>query len=155
MRALVAFYSRTGNTRKLAHAIAEELDCDIEEIVDTKDRNGALGYMLAGKDASFKIPAPIKDAQKDPALYDIVLIGTPVWAWTVSAPVRAYLLQNKDKFRQVAFFCTHSGSESKAFIEMESLCGKKPAGALGINEKDLESGAYVQNVKEFLKLTGI
>ena len=34
MTILIAFYSRTGNTRKIAELISKGLDCDYEEIID-------------------------------------------------------------------------------------------------------------------------
>lgn len=34
----------------LAEEIQRKLNCDIEEIVDLKDRSGAIGWMLAGRD---------------------------------------------------------------------------------------------------------
>jgi len=151
VRVLVVFYSRTGNTKMAASAIAGGLGCDIEEIVDTRDRSGVLGYMRAGMDATRKTPAAIKQATKDPAEYGLIIIGTPVWAWTVSAPVRAYLQRNMERLKKVAFFCTNSGSESGAFREMENLCGKAPVGVLSLNEKDLKAGAHMQQVKEFVK----
>lgn len=152
MNALVVFYSRTGNTKRVAQAMATELKCDMEEIVDTKDRSGVVGYFLAGKDATLRTPAQIKGTAKDPALYDIVFIGTPVWAWTVSAPVRAYILQNRERFRQVAFFCTNNGTPSGTFREMEGLCGKKPAGVLSVTEEELDSGAHAQKVRGFVSM---
>ncbi|MGZ7109578.1 MAG: flavodoxin family protein, partial [Methanobacterium sp.] len=52
MKILVVFYSRTDNTRKVAEEIKNSLDCDIEEIIDTQNRSGPLGYMRSGRDAS-------------------------------------------------------------------------------------------------------
>lgn len=151
MRALVVFYSRTGNTRKAAEAIAEELGCDREEIIDTRNRSGVLGYVRAGMDAARKTPAAIKQTEKDASAYGLVLIGTPVWAWTVSAPVRAYILRNRERLKKVAFFCTKGGSEGGTFKEMENLCGKAPVCVLSLSENDLRSGAHMQQVKEFAK----
>ena len=54
MKTLVVFYSRTGTTKKVGENIAKILKCDSEEIFDTKDRMGVVGYMQAGKDAMFK-----------------------------------------------------------------------------------------------------
>ncbi|MBM3309675.1 MAG: hypothetical protein FJY77_05405 [Candidatus Altiarchaeales archaeon] len=149
MKTLVVYYSRTGNTRKAGKKIAGMLNADVEEIVDLKDRSGILGYMLSGRDASLNRQAEIKTSF-DASLYDLVVVGTPVWAFTVSSPVRTYLLQNKDKFRELAFFCTQGGSGGKrAFKAMEQLSGKKPAAVLELNEKEAvgESGGI--KIKKF------
>lgn len=50
MSRLVVFYSRTGNTKKVAEALARELKCDTDEILETKSRKGILGYIFAGRD---------------------------------------------------------------------------------------------------------
>lgn len=44
-RILVVYYSRSGTTRKLAQAISQELHCDLEEITETRSRNGLVGYL--------------------------------------------------------------------------------------------------------------
>jgi hypothetical protein len=89
---------------------------------------------------------PIYDA----SLYDLVVVGTPVWARNVSGPVRTYLEQNNNKFKSVAFFCTYGGSGSeKALKTMEKLCGKPAAGKLDILESDVKSTAYAADVKHF------
>jgi len=51
-RHLVAFHSRTGNTRKVAEAMSNILESDIEEILDTKNRAGIFGFLMAGMDAT-------------------------------------------------------------------------------------------------------
>jgi galactose mutarotase-like enzyme len=46
----------------------------------------------------------------------------------LTPPMRSYIFKEKDRFNQVAFFCTEGTSgASNAFNTMESLCSKKPA----------------------------
>jgi flavodoxin len=149
MKALVVHYSRTGNTEKVAREIAEALGADTETIIDQKNRKGPIGWLSAGKDSTRKIPAQIEEPKKDPSAYDLVVIGTPVWAWTVSAPVRAYLNRFSGKFTQVAFFLTHGGNPDRTFDEMAAAAGKQPKATLALHEKEIGSGEYIQKVKEF------
>ena len=147
---LVVYYSRTGNTRKVAEAIAGELKCDIEEIIDLKDRSGALGYMKSGKDATLKNLTEIRDIEKNPGDYATIIIGTPVWAWTMSTAVRTYITRFSDRFKSVAFFCTMGGSGDKGTFEaMEELCGKHPIMTLAILQSEIEKDSYRDKVKYF------
>jgi len=54
MKSLVVFYSRTGATKLVGESLDEMLDCDSEELFDTKKRSGPLGYVTAGRDALAK-----------------------------------------------------------------------------------------------------
>ena len=150
MKTLVAFYSRTGTTKKVAELIAKSLKADIEEIIDTKNRNGPLGYILSGRDGMRKMPAKIKKPVKNPASYDLVVIGTPIWAWNMSAPVRAYLMQAQGKVKKTAFFCTMGGSgHEAAFKEMEIMLRKRPAAVLGLKTEEVVKDKHKEKVKEF------
>ena len=51
MSILVAYYSRTEVTKKLAEAIAAETGADIEEIVSKVKYDGKIGFARGGKDA--------------------------------------------------------------------------------------------------------
>ena len=78
MKKLVVFYSRSGNTQKVALEIARSLRADVDEIIDLKDRTRKIiGWLIAGKDASQKKLTEIK-FKKDPKNYDLVIIGTPI-----------------------------------------------------------------------------
>ena len=152
MNAPVVFYSRDGATRKAAQAIAEALQCDTEEIIDTRKRHGFIGYMRCGFEAKFKKLTVLEETKKNPATYDLIIIGTPIWASTVSSPVRTYLVQHKDHFRRIAFFCTAgSGGNGNAFAEMQSICNKKSAGALELSTEQVSKGLYEKEVEEFVK----
>ncbi|MGZ7070702.1 MAG: flavodoxin family protein [Methanobacterium sp.] len=152
MKILVVFYSRTDNTRKVAEEIKNSLDCDIEEIIDTQNRSGPLGYMRSGRDASRGKLTILKDIINDPSQYDLLIIGTPLWAWHVSTPVRTYIHNNQANFNNVAFFCTAGGKGfDGAFNDMEELSGKSPLATLGVREKEIKGESYKSKVAEFTK----
>jgi flavodoxin len=150
MQALVVYYSRTGHTKKVGDDLAKALPGDVEELVDTANRAGPVGWLMSGREGSGRKLAKLQPVKKDPANYDIVVIGTPIWAANMSSPVRTYITENKEKFKNVAFFCTEGskGSE-KAFAEMEEVIGKKPKATLTVTVAELKSGSAADKVKKF------
>lgn len=152
MKILIAFYSRSGVSRKVAEAMQRQLSCDMEEIIDLKDRKGALGFIVSCKDAALRHATEIKPPQKQPGDYDLVILGTPVWANTMSCAMRTYLTKFKDQFKSVAFFCTTGNSGIKsAMDDMQALCGKPPIAALGLKQKEVTKNLFGDKLAEFLK----
>jgi len=95
MKVLVVYYSRTGVTRKTSETLAEALrgaghDATVEEIREPKSRKGILGYLGAGFAAMRRKRAQIEPVAADVASFDLVAVGTPVWAFTAATPVRAF-----------------------------------------------------------------
>lgn len=78
MKTLVVFYSRTGITRKVAETIARILSGDVEEIFAREDRSDFSGFDLSREEAVLKKPAAIKATKRDPARYDLTIVGTPI-----------------------------------------------------------------------------
>ena len=151
MRALVVYYSLTGHTRGIAERIADECDADIEQIKDVKPRTGGWGMISSGGEALFKRPALIQTTEKDPVQYDLVILGTPVWTWTMSSPMRSYITQHASSFNRVAFFCTEGGTGgARTFGHMTELIGKQPVATLEVTETDLKTGADKDKLKQFI-----
>jgi flavodoxin len=150
MKSLVVFYSRTGTTKKVAEAISKKLNADIEEIVDLKSRKGILGFFSGGKDAFKKELTKIKKTEKNPADYDLVLIGSPIWAGTMVPAVRTYL--NDAKIKKAAFFATGgSPSPQRVFPDMhEMIVDTQNIGQLYIPMKEVKKGAE-EKIEEFVK----
>lgn len=150
MEYLVVFYSRTGNTKKIAKTIAQELNADIEEIQDIQNRKGPIGFIKSGREAMSEKLTQIKNT-KDPSKYKTVIIGTPVWASNISSPVRTYIHNNKTKFKKVAFFCTTGGTgTNKIFKKMRDSCNKKPIDSLAITSKDFKEN-YKVKINKFIR----
>ena len=150
MKSLVVFYSRTSTTKRIGETLAQLLESDSEELVDTKKRSGPLGFVSAGRDAQAKKLTTLADIKHDPALYDLVILGTPMWGGTLSSAIRTYISANKSKFKRVAFFCTQGGTENKQlFDEMEALCEQRPVGVLAVSQEEVKKGAYQDKLRQF------
>lgn len=151
MKTLILFYSRTGMTKKVAEKLAIIFKADIEEIFDTTDRSGATGYLLSGRDATLKKLTKIKPLTHNLSDYELIIIGTPIWAWTMSTPIRTLLIEQKDKIRQVAFFCTQSGSGAqKAFSNMAELINQQPVATLDLLTKEVVSDKISDALNNFV-----
>ena len=153
MRILISYYSRSGNNAKIAHILKEcldgfpEVETQVEVIEDLKDRSGTSGYILGGRDAMLKKPADIKIPTFDVSDFDMLVIGGPVWAWTVSPAIRTYCMKYGRDAARLAFFCTMGSSGNKgAFAEMEKLCTKAPVAVLAFKDRQLgENGVLLKD----------
>jgi flavodoxin len=148
MKALVMYYSKSGNTKKAAQAISNNLKTDLDEIIDFTDRNGFLNWFRAGRDGMKKRLTKIKYT-RDPKKYDLVIIGTPVWGWNMVPAVRTFLTENRNKIKKVAFFSTSGGSNVEpTFADMKSLSAP-PIALLSITDKEIKSNNYSKKISEF------
>jgi len=151
-RILVVYYSRTGTTRQVGESITAALRSDSEEIVEATGRGGKLGYLRSLFEAMLKVPSRVVAARQDPSNYDLVVIGTPVWAWSVSSPIRTYLAANKPRLSAVALFCTMGGAGSdRAFAQMQELAGQRPAACLAIKAGDVALANYGPELEAFVE----
>jgi flavodoxin len=151
MKTLVVYYSRTNTTKKVGDKIAEMLESDVEVLDDIKKRSGALGYIKCGREATIKELPKINKPKLDPSKYDLVIIGTPIWAWTMSSLIRTYITNMKDKFSNVAYFCTMGGSgDKKAFSHMSEIIGKNPKATLTLLTKEVVKENYIEKVEQFV-----
>lgn len=154
MKTLVVFYSRTGTTRKVAENIAFWLKAQKDEIVDKKSRSGPIGYIVGGKDASTKALTNIEASKYDPADFDCIIIGTPVWAWTMAPAVRTYIEQHKEvlKNKMISIFCTMGSKGGKqTFEEISKMLGIKPKATLALLTRDVVKSNYENDVRDFVK----
>jgi flavodoxin len=150
MKTLVVFYSRTGTTKRVGEAIAQKLNAEMEEIKDTIDRSGAKGYLISGRDAMRRKLTQLEPFKSNLNDYDLIIIGTPVWGWNMSAPVRTFITEQKDNLKKVALFCTLGGSgDKRTFLEMEEIIGKKPETTLKLLTKEVAENNFSSAVEKF------
>lgn len=151
MKILLVYYSRTGFTRQVAEALKEKLNCDSEEIVDQKDRAGAIGWVGAGRDAARKARTQINEPKFNPADYDLVIIGTPVWVGVCTVAIRTYLERYKDDIKEAAVFTTQGSKErQRVFDDIKDLLNKDLRAELYLPTKEVKQKDFQSKLDEFL-----
>ena len=122
MRTLVIYYSLEGNTKEIARTIARELDADIDEIIP-KDRIQAekfMSYYWTGDKKTPEKKIAIEDLENDPEAYDLIFIGTPVWAWAPAPPIHSLLADQDLIEKKIALFSTSEGDTGRTFEKMRT-----------------------------------
>jgi len=151
VKVLIVYYSRSGITRAVALRLSELLCADIEEIQDMSSRKGFVGFMRSGYQAFRKRGTMIGDLIRNPADYDVVVVGTPIWAERMASPVRSYLEQVRGLIPIGVFCCTsQSGGYASVLEEMAKVARCEMSASLSVTQKQVESGDYLGLLATFV-----
>jgi flavodoxin len=150
MKALVVYYSLSGNTRTLATALARDLAADTEELRRPRYASGVWGYMRAGFD-SWKVNLPaIEPLAHMPSQYELVVIAGPIWASHPATPVRTFLKQERTQLPLVTFLLTLGGSAGEHSLrEMEEIEGQAPVAKLIVRQRDVKGRTFASALGSF------
>jgi flavodoxin len=140
MKILIVFFSRTGRTRKAAEKLAVLMGADLDELHENKtDRSGLVGYMKSGRDALQKRLSDLLPLAHDPAQYDLVVLGSPVWAFTLCPAMRTFLSASGHSIKKAAFLSTHGGGgPARSYAEAELLLGQPLVGTLALLDRAID-----------------
>lgn len=153
MKILIAYYSKTGSTEKVAEVLKQEFEknkhkVELVKIVPVHELK-AYQYKKNGKNLALK--TPVTNIKK----FDLILIGTPVWNFCPTPITLAYLrnlLNAKDK--NFALFATCTALPGTTIQRMGSILSTKGGkitasitirSIFSLDEKKLETA------KEFAK----
>ncbi len=142
MKSLVVYYSKSGNTRRVAEEIARAVGGELEELVEVGvKRSGALGFLRAGRDGMRGRASKIDAPKKRPADYDLLFIGSPVWGGNIVPAVRGYMTSADLASKPAAVFCTAGGaSVERTLATLHSLTPtSRVLGELAVLQGELKS----------------
>lgn len=103
---LVVYYSRTGNTKKVALRIAKKFQADILELIDKKERNGIISIGIAGRDAIVGNLTELEPYKINLNDYNLILIGTPSWFRNITPAIRTFIAENDLSKKNIGLFAT-------------------------------------------------
>lgn len=123
MKIGIIIHSHTGNTLSVAKGIQEKMigaghTVNLEQVVPVNKNPSAAGNIQLKN---------IPDANE----YDVLIIGAPVWAFSLSAVMKAYLLQlSLLKSKEIACFVTQSlpyrwMGGNRAISQIQKMCQDK------------------------------
>jgi flavodoxin len=148
---LIVYFSMTGRTRPIANEIRRVTGGDIEEIREPDRREGLPGIWRGLLDAMLRRCPPILVPNKNPAQYDVVIVGGPIWAGRMASPVRTYAKRYLRQAPEVAFFCTAGGRKADAaFEDLQRLCELQPRATWLVDARHLEPEAHRAELAHFI-----
>ena len=118
---LIVYYSLTGNTQFIAETLRDSIEADILELKPIKELKADSGtrFMWGGYQSTMKKKPKLKDFNINPLEYDLIILGTPVWAWNISPPMRSFLSKYDLTGKNVALWMCHAGDGIKAMIRFK------------------------------------
>ena len=113
-KVLIVYYSFSGVTKGIAEKL-QKLTCgDLFEIqtVKTYPSYDACVEEAKRELESGNLP-DLKGTPPDISAYSLILVGGPVWWYTVATPVMNFLKKADFAGKKTAMFCTHAGGVGK------------------------------------------
>lgn len=108
---LVAYFTRSGNTRVIAGQLKRTLDADLFEILPAEpypeDYQANVDQARRERDAGFE--PPLKAEVQNLAAYDTVYLGFPIWGETAPPVIRSFLRRHDLTGKTLRPFITHGG----------------------------------------------
>ena len=113
---LVAYFSASGITRKVAEMIAEVADCDIYEItpkiaytkedLNWMDKKSRSSVEMNDK----KIRPELADNDIDISGYEEIILGFPIWWYVAPTIINTFLEAHDFAGKKIVLFATSGGS---------------------------------------------
>ena len=155
MKTAVIFYSYEGNSALAAETFKTVLKADVFEIktADTKKRTGFALILWGGGQVMRKKKPAILPLSVDVNAYDLVILGTPVWAGSPAPAMVSFLSQTKITGKKIALFCCHGGGKGKIFDKLKTLLPENTfAGEIDfLNPARKDRAAMEQKIAEFAR----
>jgi flavodoxin len=152
LKTLIACYSYSGHTLKVAEKVKTEINGDLTQIKTEKDK----WYLFKVWDAIRENKVALKPCKTDLINYDALILCCPVWAGKVPAAINQYLSEIKNiKGKNFGVFVTSSGNrKQQATIQMREYLDireMKFLGQMRLLSKDIEKDNYGEIFSIFVK----
>ncbi|QQF52510.1 flavodoxin [Campylobacter fetus subsp. venerealis] len=154
---LVAYFSASGQTAKLAKTIADAAGGELFEIVPAQIYTPSD---LNWHDSNSRSSLEMKDARSRPAIanlkpnldaYDTIYVGFPIWWYEAPRIIQTFLQSYEWRGKNIVIFATSEGSGLGQSVEIL----KKYCNADFKDAKVLSSNTNVANIKKWLESLGI
>jgi flavodoxin len=108
---LIAYYSRSGNTRKIADLIYQVVGGTLYEIHPEVPYPNSYNKTLDRAKIEIRsgVKPPLQSKLEHFEIYDLIFVGSPNWWSTIAPPVATFLTEYDFSGKTIAPFCTHGG----------------------------------------------
>jgi len=122
MKTAVIFYSFNENCALVAEEIKSKLNADLIRLYPKSDKKrGKVARFFWSFGLMIKKNPPLKPYTLDPSVYDLIVIGAPVWAGSPASPIKTFISEAGITGKNIAFFVTHAGGKGNSLEEFKTL----------------------------------
>ncbi len=150
MKTAIVYYSMHGNVRYVSEKVAKELGADLIELVPVKayPDKGAMQFIWGGSAVTFKKKPELEPYTFNASDYDLVIIGTPVWASNFTPPLRTFFENNDLTGKKIAVIATSAGGDSAKCVEAVKAAAKADSLAAVLSLTDPKDKPSDENEKQ-------
>ena len=151
MKTLVTYFSRTGQTTRIAKEIARRCDADLDVVQEHSQEDSWLAGWRDQWQTLVRAEPPIQRPRRNPANYDLVVVGVPISRVGPAPPIRSYVRQYASRIQRIAFFCAEGGgADERGFAELSKVYGKRPVATFTVERKRLPTVASRKQLIDFV-----
>lgn len=144
----VLFFTRTGNSKRIAEKIAKAFNSDPIEITDDKNWTGIFGFIRGGFYSATNRSVNIK-VNGDTLDTDQYIVVTPIWAGVPTPAIKMFL---KDvNVNKVNLVVSYQGSNVKKAINKFEQKIEKFNNVFSIVEKEDDEDKRITEIINILK----
>jgi len=123
MKTAVIFYSNNGNCALVAEQIKTRMNADLLHVhAKNEKKRCRVGRFCAAFAMIFIHRRPaIEPLDFDLSDYDLIIVGTPVWAASPAPPMQTFLSQAGITGKKMALFVSHAGGQGRALERFRNL----------------------------------
>lgn len=161
-KTLIVYYSYSnGNTENIAKEINKEIKSDITQIELISPYSGTYQEVVDQglKEVKSKFKPKIKDIDiKD---YEVIILGTPTWWYTMAPAMLSFISNNDFKDKTVIPFMTSAGWPGTVIKDMKEKCNgdilfpkeitfdSSGGDKLITDQKEIDS--WIKDIKKFVE----
>ena len=158
MKTAVIYYSYDGNSALIAETIKAAMNADIFEIKTAggKKRKGFAKYFFGGAQVIFGKKPALIPLSVDINAYDLIILGTPVWAGSPAPAMVSFLSKTTITGKNLALFCCYAGSKGNVFEKIKALLPNNTiTGEIDfLNAEKKENAELKETISDWLKTLG-
>lgn len=158
-KTLVAFFSVSGVTKKVAEKISIAAEADLYEI---KPEDAYTKEDLNWNNKNSRSSIEMNDPNSRPSIadkvdnfeeYDVIFVGFPIWWYIAPTIINTFIESYDFSGKTVVTFCTSGGSGLGNSDKILKACCNSSVN--WIPGKRLSAGATIENIKEWVTGLGL
>ena len=155
MSKLIIYYSLSNNTQEAAEYLARELGADLSriELVKPMPDDFKKQILVGGMQSTFNMTPKIKGVPSNIDEYEEIIVGGPIWAGKIAAPINTFIKKYHIAEKVTAVFtCSGGGDNDKCIALLEKILPNMKANVPLADRSHNTAVDNIEKLKNFVEV---